>query len=325
MALESTDNRVKYSGNGSTTVFSFPYYFLEEADLVVIERVDSTGVETVKTLTTHYTVSGEGDEAGGSVTMLTAPASGRTLIIYRDPAIVQEVDLEENNSFPAATNERALDLLTMVAQRLSDRLDRTVGLTDGFDSDFDPTLPTLLEAGQTIIVNDDADGFEAGPTADEIEDAQANATAAAASATAAATSASAASTSATAAASSASAAAASAASVAPTVFGSTGTPRAVVAGTGLTSGASHMSTTAQRQVIFVEGSGGAVDVSANPQIEAHTVVGAELRIIGTDDTNSVQFDNSDGLRLNGPAVLLDGYILGLMWDGAAYLEIERNF
>lgn len=111
----------------------------------------------------------------------------------------------------------------------------------------------------------------------------------------------------------------------PTLFGSRGTPRDIVAGTGITSGASHMSTTAVNQVIFIQGSGGAVDITANPQIEAHTVVGARMTLIGRSDANTVQLDNGDGLELNGSAILGASDILELIWDGTFYVEIGRNF
>lgn len=160
MALETTNNRVEYSGNGVTTVFSFPNYFLEEADLKVIIR-SALGVETLKTLTTHYTVAGEGEEAGGTVTMLSAPAAGESLIIYRDPAILQDKDFVENDSFPAEQAEEAFDRAAMISQRLSDRLDRTVGLSDGFVADFDPTLPADLDdaANKIPLINATGDGF----------------------------------------------------------------------------------------------------------------------------------------------------------------------
>ena len=83
-----------------TTEFSFPYRFLANGDLVVVE-VSAAGVETTKTLTTHYTLTGAGDDAGGSVTMLVAPANGTRLIIYRDTDIVQETDYISGDPFPA--------------------------------------------------------------------------------------------------------------------------------------------------------------------------------------------------------------------------------
>lgn len=217
MSISSTASRVSYAGNGVTTAFSFPYKFDANADLVVILRVNATGVETTQTITTHYTVSGAGSESGGTVTMLTAPTAAQTLVIYRDPAQTQVVDLVENDPLPAETLEDALDKLTMIAQRLKDRTERSIALTDGFSPSFSLTLPSDLDQGanKVLLVNSTATGFaatSAWPTANDITNAQANATAAAASASAAATSASSASSSATSAASSAANAAAQLAS-----------------------------------------------------------------------------------------------------------------
>lgn len=190
MAVETTANRISYSGNGSTTVFSFPYKFLANGDLRVYIRVNSTAVETLKTLTTHYTVSGAGVDAGGTVTMLTAPASGETLIIYNDPAATQGVDLRENDSSPAEAQEGALDRLTILVQRLKDRMDRALRLTDAFSPSFTMTFPSNINeaADKVPLINATGDGFadaDEWPTADEISGAQTSATAAAASASAA--------------------------------------------------------------------------------------------------------------------------------------------
>lgn len=186
MTLSTTTNRISYAGNGVTTAFSFPYYFLANADLVVIKRVDATGVETTQVITTNYTVAGAGVQAGGTVTMLVAPASGETLVIYRDPAKTQDLDLVENDPLPAEELEERLDKAMMVAQRLSDRLDRAIVLkaTDtaatlelplkadrasmflAFDADGDPTASASASSGfpvsafmETLL--DDADGSEA--------------------------------------------------------------------------------------------------------------------------------------------------------------------
>lgn len=214
MSVETTDNRTTHAGNGATTAFSHAKYFQSDSDLVVIVRNNTTGVETTKTLTTHYTISGTKTngvyEDGGTVTMSVAPASGETLIIYADPSKTQGTDLVENDPMPAEVLEQSLDKLTVIAQRLGDRMDRAVRLTDGNAQGFDPKLPALITADRVLITNASATGFEMGPTAESIEDAEANATAAATSASAAAASASSASTSATNAATSATAAAASA-------------------------------------------------------------------------------------------------------------------
>jgi hypothetical protein len=157
MTISTTDSRISYNGNGVTTVFAFPYRFLANADLVVVE-VSSTGVETVKTLTTHYTLTGAGDDAGGSVTMLVAPAVGTRLIVYRDTAITQETDYISGDPFPAETHERALDRLTMIAQEVGSDADRSIKVPVGDPSSLSTVLPAAANRKDKFVVFDATTG-----------------------------------------------------------------------------------------------------------------------------------------------------------------------
>ena len=188
MTISTTTSSISYSGNGVTTGFAVPFPFFASDELEVIERVTSTGVETVKTLTTHYTVAG-GDGATGTVTMLTAPASGRTLTIRRNTDRTQETDYPENDPFPAASHERALDRLTAIVQEverdqtgralLVAKTDGAVGVLPnsvdrggkylGFDSSGNP-IAVAAAVGSTVVSTyaatllDDADAAAAAVT-----------------------------------------------------------------------------------------------------------------------------------------------------------------
>jgi len=129
MTISTTANRKEYSGNGVTTNFSFPYYFFADADLKVY-LVDADNVSTLQVLSTDYTVNDAGVLSGGSIDMVTAPASGETLIIIRDISATQEVDYITAEAFPAETHERALDRLTMLVQQTLDKISRTLRLAD---------------------------------------------------------------------------------------------------------------------------------------------------------------------------------------------------
>lgn len=131
MTVSTTSARVSYAGNGQTRDFTVPYYFLASTDLIVLKR-SAAGVESVQSITTEYSVTGAGVAAGGTVSFGVAPALGETVVIIRAPAIQQQTDYLPNDPFPAESHERALDLLTMVGQRLDDRIDRAliIGETD---------------------------------------------------------------------------------------------------------------------------------------------------------------------------------------------------
>ena len=66
MTVSSTTVKNSYSGNGSNDTFVYGFKIFAESDLQVIIR-SSTGTETTKTITTHYTVTGVGDASGGNV------------------------------------------------------------------------------------------------------------------------------------------------------------------------------------------------------------------------------------------------------------------
>lgn len=85
-----------------------------------------------------------------------------------------------------------------------------------------------------------------------------------------------------------------------------------------------VSTAAPRQIHFVRGSGGPVDVTAALQVSAGVRVGQELLVIGTSDAQTVQLSDGRGLSLNGPCVLGANWLLGLFWDGSLWFEFSRR-
>ncbi len=97
MTISTTTQRVAYAGNGSGTDFPIPFAWFDDTDIVVREVLTSTGAETLKSLTTHYTLAG-GNGAAGTLTMLTAPASGTRLVITGDTARTQTLQLVAGDS-----------------------------------------------------------------------------------------------------------------------------------------------------------------------------------------------------------------------------------
>ena len=113
MTVSSTTVKNSYSGNGSTTSFNYTFKIFSNSDLQVIIR-SSTGTETTKTITTHYTVSGAGNTNGGSVTFTSGniPANGETVVLRRNVPQTQAIDYIANDPFPAETHEEGLDRAT---------------------------------------------------------------------------------------------------------------------------------------------------------------------------------------------------------------------
>lgn len=189
---------------------------------------DLDDVETTLTNVTHYTVSDVGETAGGTVALVAGVFDwldglnflkfGYKLTIRRIVPLTQETDIRNAGTFYPSTLEDQFDKQAMISQQHQGEIDRAVKLPwTVTTSEFDPTFPAdILESADKVpLMNANGDGFadaEDWPTANDIAQAQVNATAAAASAVAAASSASASSVSAAASASSAASAAAALAS-----------------------------------------------------------------------------------------------------------------
>jgi hypothetical protein len=131
MTVSTTIIKNFHNGNGSATNFAYQFRILQDTDLLVIIRTNSTGAETTKTLSTHYTVAGAGDASGGSITFTAGniPASGETVVIRRNVPQTQAIDYIANDPFPAETHEEGLDRGTMVAQQVAEESDRSIKLS----------------------------------------------------------------------------------------------------------------------------------------------------------------------------------------------------
>jgi len=131
MTVSSATTRNSYSGNASNDTFAYGFKIFDDDDITVIIRTDSTGAETVKTKTTHYTVSNVGNSSGGNVVFTSGniPASGETIVLLRTTARTQLTDYVANDPFPAETHENALDKLTFIAQELQEEVGRSLKLS----------------------------------------------------------------------------------------------------------------------------------------------------------------------------------------------------
>jgi hypothetical protein len=118
-----------YAGNGSLTAFAFTWRILAKTDVIAITQVVATGVVTIKTLNTDYTIA-DGDvntDDGGDVVFGTAPPTGTNVYIFRDTARTQLVNIEEGSPFPAATVTKVFDRLTIIVQELIKKLGTATG------------------------------------------------------------------------------------------------------------------------------------------------------------------------------------------------------
>lgn len=79
----------------------------------------------------------------------------------------------------------------------------------------------------------------------------------------------------------------------------------------------------QRELVFIQGDGGPVGL-ANPPITSGTVVGQEVYIIGTSDTDTVEMFSNGNIVCNGVYIMKNHSFIYLIWDGSNWVEVSRN-
>jgi len=123
--------RVQYTATASQTVFAYPFFINEDADLKVYQTLSGAEPDDTAdllTLTTHYTVDGEGTENGGDVTLVTGAASGDVITIERDIAVKRTTDYQPNGDLASTSINTDLDNLVMMVQQNETALLRNLSL-----------------------------------------------------------------------------------------------------------------------------------------------------------------------------------------------------
>tara|TARA_R100000231_G_scaffold27864_1_gene24819 strand:+ start:498 stop:1427 length:930 start_codon:yes stop_codon:yes gene_type:complete len=167
IAIANNTPRVNYTvaQGASQTTFAVPFDFFDDDEVKIY--VDGT----LKTITTHYSISG-GNGTTGTITMGSAVvgATGGSSV-----AVVRDVPIERTSDFSAgaaisrpALNEQ-LDVLTALASDLNDRVGRTLQLND-YEPAATLELPALAaRKGRVIGFNASNGNLEAGPLIADVE------------------------------------------------------------------------------------------------------------------------------------------------------------
>jgi len=144
VSIETT--KVSYSGNGVTTVFSYPFRIFEDNDIQAVVTAEG-GAATDLVLNTDYSVTGAGNVAGGTV-VLTAGSkcpTGSTLTLLRNMELTQDTDYTDGEAFTAESLETVIDKQMMIAQQEKEKNDRSLKIPHG--STVSVSLPAVVPSG----------------------------------------------------------------------------------------------------------------------------------------------------------------------------------
>lgn len=243
--------RVQYTigGTGSTGPFTIPWPYFSVSDIKVYFD------NTLKTISTHYTIAGTAVDDGFSGGAITLADSQTNITV----TVVRDIPIERTTDFPVGpfnvkTLNKDLDKLYAIAQQAEENFSRKVGRSATDTTTFSLDLPASTGTAKTLML-DSSNGLTLGVSTATITDASAQATAAANSATASANSATSSASSATASASSAT----SAAATAVTLSGASST-------TSIAIGTGSKAFTVSAGLAFVAGDWVLITSNANPSV-----------------------------------------------------------
>lgn len=131
MTLNSISSRIAYAGNGSTQSFPVPFKIWAPTDLKVYIREGESQPDITKVLTADYTLDIPAYPGSGNVVFNAAPPAGATVVILRDMALTQELDLQASGAFAAENVEVQLDKLAAEIQTLRELIARSPRLPVG--------------------------------------------------------------------------------------------------------------------------------------------------------------------------------------------------
>ena len=161
MATNTASSSTTHTGNGSTTAFAISFSFLSDSE------IDVTVAGVLKTITTHYTISGSTLTFTGGNT----PANGAAIKFQRDTDISsKKVDFQDGSVLTEIDLDTNADQVLFAQQEIIDKLG---GIEENATADqTNAEIRTAVEAATDSNVFTDADhsklnAIEASATADQ--------------------------------------------------------------------------------------------------------------------------------------------------------------
>lgn len=139
MTIADNGPRNAYVASSGQTAFTYSFEIIDETDLVVLQNGAALA------LGVDYTVSGEGAETGGTVTLLVGATDGDEIIIYRDMPIARTTDYQPGGKLNPDTLDADIDRIVLGVQQVERDVGRALRLApeDSFSGSLVLPIATL--------------------------------------------------------------------------------------------------------------------------------------------------------------------------------------
>lgn len=151
MSVTSQLYKVQYVLTSATQTLAVPFYFIDGSHLRVIRNREGVA-DIALAVGTHYSISGAGAAAGGSITLTGVDvAIGDNITVKRYAPLTQATRYMENDKFRASSHELALDKLTMLVQQAHEKADRGLAYDEGEVVGAGNVLPGAASRAQKVV------------------------------------------------------------------------------------------------------------------------------------------------------------------------------
>jgi hypothetical protein len=115
ISIPANDRRERFVASGGQTVFTFDFPVYAATDLRVTRL--RSGVETVLVYGTDYTVTGAGEQAGGSITLTTGATAADVILIESAMPVQRAAQFTNGGPLPADAIEGELNRIMIALQQ----------------------------------------------------------------------------------------------------------------------------------------------------------------------------------------------------------------
>jgi hypothetical protein len=119
MTVASNTPFDQYSATSGQTVFNYTFEIVEESDLLVYQRADGSDPDDAAdllTLTTEYTVTGVGNENGGTIVLVSGATTDDIITIKQNVPVERDTSFTPGGVLRAENLNIEYDNLTLIAQ-----------------------------------------------------------------------------------------------------------------------------------------------------------------------------------------------------------------
>lgn len=159
MTITTQPARNEFTANAGQTIFNYTFKIFTINDLNVYVTPSGEISDDVTDLTTNYTVTGVGDEDGGTITLTSGANINDLITIVSNIPSNRTTDYQNNGDFRPDTVNADFDRVVSIAKKIEDSVNRTFQLPQSQQGPKPLTLEAPI-AGKLVRWKSDLSGFE---------------------------------------------------------------------------------------------------------------------------------------------------------------------